>query len=252
MNKATLNYTTKDNKTIVLNSSTLYEIDKYTRNFKGDKEVFEKYYNKISAITEKVDGSLNICYYKSAVKKEIIPILYKQKTPLYIKDDYITNNISEIEKARRLIFSSKKDIFSKMILNDDILSPYTYYFFELMNNEVKILTDLNIKMIYRNNHFYVRLDELIKYNMNNKKLGNLRNIFESILSSWKLNIEELTEDELYFVSRELRLLINEYEIVKNKIININKIRISKRNIPLLKKAKLVTKQRRIYIHNLKI
>ena len=247
MSMATLNYITKDNKILILNRASLMEIDRHTRCFKSKKEVFDKYKNKIESFEKNIDGDLKIFYYKNETRKEVIPLLYKQSSPLYIKDDYITNNISEIEKVKRLIFNSKGDIFIRLLLRHDILSKYTYYYFEVMDNEYKVLSDLNIKTIYKDKAFYVRIDELLKYKMNHKKLGSLRNIFDSIISSWKSNIESLNEEELYFISREFRLLISEYDKLKIEVINIKDLIVFK-NILKVENYKLVTKQKKEKIY----
>lgn len=247
MSMATLNYITKDNKILILNRASLMEIDRHTRCFKSKKEVFDKYKNKIESFEKNIDGDLKIFYYKNETRKEVIPLLYKQSSPLYIKDDYITNNISEIEKVKRLIFNSKGDIFIRLLLRHDILSKYTYYYFEVMDNEYKVLSDLNIKTIYKDKAFYVRIDELLKYKMNHKKLGSLRNIFDSIISSWKSNIESLNEEELYFISREFRLLISEYDKLKMEVINIKDLIVFKK-ILKIENYKLVTKQKKEKIY----
>lgn len=244
MAKASLNYITKDKKILTLNSSSLYEIDKHTRCFNSANEILSKYRNKINSLNEeKLDGDLKIFYYKSPTKKEVIPLLYKQSSPLYIKDDYITNNISELEKAKRLLFNSKADLFIRLFLNHEILRTYSYYYFEVMDFEQKILNDLNIKTIFRDNAFYVRLDSLLKYKLLNKKLGAVRNIYESILDAWKVNFESMNEDDLYFLSREFRLLSCEYDILRRKIINICKLKVYKNTSLIINNYHLLHKKK---------
>ena len=244
MKKACLNYITKDKKILTLNSSSLYEIDKHTRCFNNAKEIISKYKNKINTLNEEnLDGILKIFYYKSQTEKEVIPIMYKQSSPIYIKDDYITNNISEIEKAKRLLFNSKSDLFISLFLNHKILRTYSYYYFEVMDFEQKILNDANVSTIIRDNIFYVRLDSLLKYKLINKKLGPVRNIYESILDAWKANIESMDEDELYFISRQMRLLFCEYDVLRKKIINICKLKVHKNTLLIIDNYKLLHKQK---------
>lgn len=53
---------------------------------------------------------------------------------------------------------------------------------------------------------------------NNSKLGILRGPFEDSLDKWKRKLLSMDEEELYYHSRNLRILINDYNSkIKNRI-----------------------------------
>ena len=58
------------------------------------------------------------------------------------------------------------------------------------------------------------IQDVLEYRLDKKSLGPMRLLIEDALELWKKNILDLSDEELYFYSRELRVLINEYDYRK--------------------------------------
>ena len=69
--------------------------------------------------------------------------------------------------------------------------------------------------------------DLFEFISTNSKLGILRGVFEDTLDIWKRKLISLDNEELYYISRNLRLLINDYnkEIRKKENKKITNLKI---------------------------
>ena len=218
MKKATLNYII-DDYIMQIETGPLYYIDEYTSQYKDNFELVkgnpkrELIYKFIREHNNK-NGDIKVHYSPNIAEKEELPVIYKDNSKISIeKDEY---SLTDIEKARRLLFTSKDQLFARLFLSSNIINQTIGY--ELAISEYEyILTKKNgLSPIIDENKFYISFYELIKYRMNSKKLGSIRQIYEEMLNIWETNMEEYNYEDTYYYSRELRLLMDKYNKIKNK------------------------------------
>ena len=226
MGKAILNITI-DGKELMLYKDNLSNIDKITSNYKNANEL-----KKNESIAEKVsqygkgikNGEFTISYL-GGYKKKIIKPLFNDSMEIILTDDLFKNRVSETEKARKLLFNSKKQIFSRAIYKSNSINDSLNIELKLTEEERNTLLYAGVEVFEYNYRYYVSIKELIKYRYTHNKLGIVRPIYESALDAWKKEIGKLNEDELYFYSRELRLLLNDYiNYTKNLTVNNLKVK----------------------------
>ncbi len=224
MNNATLIYKIQYNnssKELKLENQPLYLIDKITSNFKNDDDFINHYYNKERILNFIKDngntkGNVVIDYKKDVYEKEELKPLYDIKD-IVIKEDLYNNNYSELEKARKLLFNSKNQIFARIILKSNIFKEELNRYIDLNEEEVRFATINDIEVKYINKRYFVSFKSLLVYRINNKKLGYLRNAYHDMLNILKKRITEKDNSTIYYFNRELRLLIDCYKELINNI-----------------------------------
>jgi len=222
MAKAVLTYVDSKTNNITLESGSLFYIDSLTKGFNTKKDIAVKYSSKI----KEEDGILKLDYITSNTKREVIPIILNDKDPIYIRDDYLKEQISEIEKARKLFFNSKNKLFLKLALKYTLLKDTLDFNIKLSSREYKYALKKGLNVIKGEYAFYINTTELFKFVISNNKNGILRETFENALERWKYSINSLTLEEIYYYSRNIRLLIKKYNKKikeKNKIKNFEPI-----------------------------
>ena len=230
MNNATLVYKIDYNKQLRLENRSLYLIDKITSSFKNDEDFIKHYYNKeeiYKFIKENGNqkGNLVIDYKKDQNIKEELKPLYNIKEGIVIDEDFYNNQITEIEKARKLLFNSKNQIFTRLLLSNKTLEFAFNKYIDLDIEEVKFCRNNNIKLKNVNDKFYVSFKSLLEYRVNSPKLGMIRNAYLDMLNILKNRIMQLDRNTFYFYNRELRLLIEKYKeminimTIKNIVVN---------------------------------
>ena len=225
MGNAILNITI-DGKELMLYKDNLSNIDKLTSNYKNANEL-----KKNDSIREKVsqagsnykNGEFTISYL-GGLKKKIVKPLFNDNIPIILTDDLFKNKVSETEKARKLLFNSKKQIFSRAIYKSNSVNDSLNIELKLTEEEKNNLLLSNIDVFEYNYRYIVSLKDLVKYRITHNKLGIIRPIYENALDAWKKEIGKLKEDELYFYSRELRLLLNDY-ISLTKYLTVNNLKV---------------------------
>ncbi len=163
MNNATLMYVIKNDnviKNLRLEFEPLLYIDNCTRGFKNEDDFINNYYakDKIEKFIEENGnnkGKLVISYAKSVDSKEVLQPLYNFKEGFSFKDDPYEGRITDIERARKLLFNSKNQLFAKLILENNTLDRQLNKMIDLTEEENKFITEFGIKTIYVNNKFYV-------------------------------------------------------------------------------------------------
>ena len=218
MNNATLVYKIKynnQNKVLRLYNKPLMFIDNMTSNYLNEEDFINNFYNKdeiYKFIKENgnIKGKLVIDYKKDVNKQEEIKPLFNQKNEIVINDDFYNNQISEVEKARKLLFNSKNQMFTKLLLSDKLLNNELNKVINLDEDEIKYSKNNNIKLEEINNKYYVSFKTLLEYRVNSKKLGMIRNAYQDMLSILKNRLQKLDVNTYYFYNRQLRLLIDKY------------------------------------------
>jgi len=85
---------------------------------------------------------------------------------------------------------------------------------KLSLSEYKYAKDSGVFVYIKDGDYSVSIRDLLKYRLTNNRLGTLRNVYEDTLEKWKSNLLDMSNETLYFYSRELRVLINEYNYRK--------------------------------------
>lgn len=203
-----------------LENRPLFSIDRITSSFKDDVDFINHYYNKeeVFEFIKKCGykaGKLLIEYTKDVNRKKELQPLY-DKEPLFLNEDFYMNHITELEKARKLLFNSKNQLFTKLVLQSDVFGPELNRMIDLNAIESKYAINNNIDVKLVNNKNYVFFKSLLQYRIDNNKLGLLRNAYQDMLDVLKAKIEEKDRNTFYYYNRELRLLINRYQELINQ------------------------------------
>lgn len=234
MKKATLNYviaTLDKTYTLPLETSPLYYIDNFTSQYKSDDELVENYPDKkriedfINRVGKK--GKIKITYVLDLSKKETLPPLYNSEDEIILDDDPLNNRISELEKARKLLFNSNQQLYAKMLSCCTSMEGSFSYKISLSYPEYLFALKHGLEVEKQNGKAYVNFKELVKYRAKNKKLLALRPLYEDMLEIWKKNILSLYDDEVYYYSRQLRILYNNYATIKSKRVSVSNLQVSK-------------------------
>lgn len=231
MGRAMLVYTSKDNSSSKVNSVTLESgslryIDYCTKGFETEKDLVDSYMYKER--TKQIEnGCLKVYNIRNSSYKERIPILLNDSIPVYVNDNYFDKITSEIEKARKLLFKSKNKAFLKRFLSIKIFRETINFNIRLTNSEYKFALKKELPAFCKNEEYFIRANELFKFALKEEKLGVLKSVFEDGLEVWKNQIKGMSEEALYYYSRNSRILINDYyKNIKsnNKLITNLKIR----------------------------
>ena len=237
MNNATLVYVINNGKTdkdLKLYSETLFNLDKYTCKYKNEDDFINNYHNR-EAIDKFVRengkyGHVYVNYYKSVTEKEQILPLFNSSDIFVFKDDPYEGKITEVEKARRLLFNSKNQLFLKLILSLKVLGSCYYNLINISDKEADCLLQSGYKPVYINNDYYINYKSLFEYRAGVDKLGCIRRPYEEMLDSLKDRMVHLESNAYYYYNRQLRIAINMYQDM------IQELFVSNLQIKILKKV----------------
>lgn len=225
MGKAILNVTV-DGKELMLYKDDLNKIDNITSKFKNANELKknESIIEKASQYGKSIKNGEFTVSYLGGYKKKTIKPLFNDSIEIILTDDLFKNRVSETEKARKLLFNSKKQIFSRAVYKSNSINDSLNIELKLTEDERNTLLYAGVEVFEYNYRYYVSVKELVKYRCTHNKLGIIRPIYENALDAWKKEIVKLKEDELYFYSRELRILLNDY-INHTKNLTVKNLRV---------------------------
>ncbi len=243
-------------KSLILENSSLQNCDLVTKKFSSEKELIlaSKYTSLIRQFRQDedlLDGKIVLSYIKNNNDKIDIPIIYNDHEEIIIKAESLENKIAEVEKARKLLFSSKNKMFLKSFLNSSNMEPTVLYSVKMTYDEYKTAKREGLNVFNRDGDFYILLRDVFKYRLNHNKLGHMRLLVEDSLEVWRNNILNMSTENLYFYSRELRCLINNYnerkmphQLIYNLKVNISnlthlntKVHINTNNTQKVKRTK---------------
>ncbi len=231
MNNATLMYVIND-KSLRLESQPLFLVDKYTCGFKNDNDFINNYYNKdkiykfISDNNNKI-GKLVVSYARGYNAKESLTPLYDTDNKFVSNDNPYEGVYTEVEKARRLLFNSKGQLFTRLILSSNLFGDMMENLIDLTLKEKECLDFYDIDSLYINGVYYATFRSLLQFRIKTYRLGYLRGAYEDMIDSIKADIFKMNNNDFYFYNRQLRILINKYNSLLNtffvKNLKINSI-----------------------------
>ena len=237
MKRAVLNYVIKcddgSEKYLQLDTSSLYEMDLFTSKFKDDNDLFNHLGNKGKILefirNNNAIGKFVITYVSNVYSKKDIKPLFNYSKKISINDDYSNNDVSEVEKARKLLFNSHGQLFAKLLLfNKDIPECYNYRF-SITYQEYLHAIKNGLEVVKKEDSYYISFYELLKYRATHRKLGALRNVYEDMLDVWKRKLDQLNDEDYYYYCRQLRLIMNDYDKMKSRHFALNNLKLRKEN-----------------------
>lgn len=249
-----INENNNDDSIIILETGTLRYIDSITKSF-ANAEVLkldDDFSNKVSFLTpSQFKGSkIVLSYIKSNDERVLLKPIYNDPLPINIRTNLMEDIKPEVESARKLLFSSKNKMFLSLFLNNPVLVRTTYLTIKMSVDEYKEIKDEGLAIIVKDSEYHITIKDALKYHFEHKKLGIMRTLVEDALELWKKNLLDLSDEELYYYSRELRLLINEYDykkiprrvvynlnMYKNKFANFDNLIINKEKSSLSKNTR---------------
>lgn len=206
----------------ILDSGTLYYIDSITGDFKDQEDLKSSAYYR-----EKVSNGereeLVLTYVRNNKEKKELTLLFDDNVPIRIRTSALDEFKSEVENSRKLLLNSKKQMFLKSFVNNKNLLPTTSATVKMTIEEYKLAKKEGYQVTAHDGEYRIPIIEVLKYRLNHQKLGLMRLLVEDTLEVWKNNLLNMRDEDLYFYSRELRLVINEYnyrKIPRRAVVNL--------------------------------
>lgn len=222
--KAILIYSIKnDDNTmdyINLEDSNLHTIDKLTSKYASIDELknIPKYKEQIDRFLkqkQKIDsGEIKLFYIENKDYKEELKILLNEKNSLKINKDITNETITEFEKARKLLWSSKNNKYLKLFLKNDRLKDTLNFMIKIQNKkEYKLLKDHGMMIKLYQNSLYTSVIDILRLKLILHNVTYMREIYEEALESWRKYLEDdnMSLDNKYYYGRELKFLYEEYK-----------------------------------------
>lgn len=222
--KAILIYSIKnDDNTmdyINLEDSNLHAIDKLTSKYASIDELknIPKYKEQIDRFLkqkQKIDsGEIKLFYIENKDYKEELKILLNEKNSLKINKDITNETITEFEKARKLLWSSKNNKYLKLFLKNDRLKDTLNFMIKIQNKkEYKLLKDHGMMIKLYQNSLYTSVIDILRLKLILHNVTYMREIYEETLESWRKYLEDdnMSLDNKYYYGRELKFLYDEYK-----------------------------------------
>ncbi len=222
--KAILIYSIKnDDNTmdyINLEDSNLHTIDKLTSKYASIDELknIPKYKEQIDRFLkqkQKIDsGEIKLFYIENKDYKEELKILLNEKNSLKINKDITNETITEFEKARKLLWSSKNNKYLKLFLKNDRLKDTLNFMMKIQNKkEYKLLKDHGMMIKLYQNSLYTSVIDILRLKLILHNVTYMREIYEETLESWRKYLEDdnMSLDNKYYYGRELKFLYEEYK-----------------------------------------
>lgn len=225
-----------DGKVLTLESGSLRYIDSITKDFKSveDLKAYGSYHDKISSyskIHQDVRGEVVLTYIRNNAEKIQLDLLLNDDDTVRTRTSSLEEVKSETENARKLLLNSKNQIFLTSFLLNKNLKDTTVATVKMTIEEFKIAKKEGYEVKAQDGEYRISIQEVLRYRLNHKKLGPMRLLVEDSLEVWKKNMLSLNDEDLYFYSRELRLLMNEYHYRKIPRRAVYNLSFQKENIP---------------------
>ena len=171
---------------------------------------------------------LSITRYDGA--REELPLIFNDREPIFTTNNHYDGKISEIEKSRKLLFSSKDKNFMKQFVANDLMVKTATFTVGITDEEASYIWYNNIDLPIANTtngEKYIFAIDLFKASLEQKKLGKLRDVFESSIDMWSDKLESKDDDEVYYYCRNLRLMVLEYKDYIASKTNLHKLEFQK-------------------------
>ena len=205
---------------INLEDSNLHTIDKLTSKYASIDELknIPKYKEQIDRFLkqkQKIDsGEIKLFYIENKDYKEELKILLNEKNSLKINKDITNETITEFEKARKLLWSSKNNKYLKLFLKNDRLKDTLNFMIKIQNKkEYKLLKDHGMMIKLYQNSLYTSVIDILRLKLILHNVTYMREIYEETLESWRKYLEDdnMSLDNKYYYGRELKFLYEEYK-----------------------------------------
>lgn len=213
-------------KIINIETGALRYVDSITKDYKAVDELLndETYAVKIKPyqMNHTIDDSkLVLTYIKNNEEKIELDVLFDDNDNIRTRTSSLEDIKSETEKARKLLLNSKHQMFLTSFLLNKNLKDTTSSTVKMTLNEYRIAKKEGYPVSTFDGEYHIEIADVLKYRLNHKKLGPMRLLVEDTLEVWKRKMLGLSNEDLYFYSRELRMLINDYNYRKmpHKVVN---------------------------------
>lgn len=235
MGRATLEYRVRD-LSINLFSDLLFNVDKYTSQLKNDHELFDRFSTDdyfINFVSQnKGKGSFVINYADNICGRKELPVLYDEH-PIVVDDEPAKGAVSESEYARRSLLNSKEQLYSKLFLLNNAVGCARKYNVLVDKQESDTLRRYGIQTFEVGPNLAVSVEDLIRFRSTHSKLGEVRDIYEAALDLWKEKMDSLPYDDIYFLSREYRIINKYYNRIRNYGLSVANLNIDKSKCEVL-------------------
>ncbi len=227
MELATLEYVIKngdDKKNILLEKDSLFNVDKYTCEFKNEKDFINNYPNKekiynFIKMNNNREGHILVDYKNNTKENEIFPLFDAED--IFI---YNNNSISDIDKAKDILLSSKSKTFINLLFDYNIFDNFFNNLIDISYDEFEFLNNSNFKAYFINGKYYTNYKSLFEYRLEVEKLGKIKKVYNRMINELIESIYNLEDDEYYFYNRQLRIIIDKCNLITNYI-SINNLKI---------------------------
>lgn len=203
-------------------------------------------------------GRFVVDYIRDSDLKEELPVLYShgkyrpiliQMTPVTIDEmhrlgERVSIVPSEIERARKLLLSSKNKKFLINFLRSDKFVSTTNFKMRVTKDEYDMARSSGAEGFFKNNQYGLSMREVLVYLYKNKKLGFMRVLVEDSLELWKSNLESINREDLYYYARNIRELIdNYYENINYKDKTVTNLNVNEQGLFRSMGSRIVTDMR---------
>ncbi len=203
-------------------------------------------------------GRFVVDYIRDSDLKEELPVLYShgkyrpiliQMTPVTIDEmhrlgERVSMVPSEIERARKLLLSSKNKKFLINFLRSDKFVSTTNFKMRVTKDEYDMARSSGAEGFFKNNQYGLSMREVLVYLYKNKKLGFMRVLVEDSLELWKSNLESINREDLYYYARNIRELIdNYYENINYKDKTVTNLNVNEQGLFRSMGSRIVTDMR---------
>lgn len=229
---ASLSLKISDNNTVdngvILETGTLRYIDSIIKSFENAESLKrnEDFKEQTASLSdsELQQSKVILTYIKNNNEKILLKPIYNDESPICTRASALEEIQSETEKARKLLFSSKNQMFLSMFLSNKDLVRTTYSTIKITSKEAKKIKSSGLPVFMKDGEYRTTVKDILKYHLDNKKMGLMRLVIEDALEMWRKHMMSLAEEDLYYYSRELRVLLNEYDykkIPRRAVYNLN-------------------------------
>jgi len=207
-------------KSLTLESASLKEIDNITRFYRNAFDVInsKKYKAKVDEYVKGgsfVRGNLKVVYTIEQDSRVVLPAIFNRTDEILLFSSTVDEKLSEVDKARKKLFGSKDNLYIQLFLNNPIMESTTMHLVRLDSEEYLYAKSRGLEPVLVEDDYRLPLKDILKFRLHNSKLRIFRPLFEDALEVWKADLYSLEQEELYFYSRTLAVLHEEY-LVKSR------------------------------------
>ena len=155
-----INDNNTENSIITLETGTLRYIDSIIKSFpheqalKNDEEFLEKTSNLSKQAIQ--NSKVILTYIKNNNEKLQLKPIYNDNVPIQTKSNALDLIPSEVERARKLMFSSKNQLFLSMFFRNQALVRTTYSTIKMSAKEYKKAKECGLNILLKDGEYHTR------------------------------------------------------------------------------------------------